>query len=103
MSADNWSQCPRCTATAQAELEARHAAIQSTYGKIPVAEFDAARQELADDRTAFERQDPTFREDYGFYGADTGVVTADYSGQCKKCGLKLVFTEEWPIPGLVTP
>lgn len=98
MSADNWAQCPRCTAEASAKFEAREVAIQATYGVAPVDEFDAARQSLADDRTAFERRYPTFREDYEICGAETGVITVSYSGHCKECGLELSFKEEHPIP-----
>jgi hypothetical protein len=29
----------------------------------------------------------TFREDYEFYGAETGEVTARYRGRCTVCGL----------------
>lgn len=98
MSADNWAMCPRCTAIATAKFEARDAAIQATYGTVPVNEFDAARNALADDRAAFDRRHATFREDYEIYGAETGVVTVSYSGSCTECRLELSFTEQHPIP-----
>lgn len=98
MSADNWAKCPRCSAVATAEFQAREVAIQASYGVVPVGEFDAARQALEDDRAAFGQREETFREDYGIHGAETGVVTVSYGGGCSKCGLELSFTEEHPIP-----
>jgi len=98
VSADNWAQCPRCTSVGSAKLQAHEAAIQASYGVVPVAEFDEARRALEAERDAFERRTPTFREDYEIYGAATGVVTVGYSGHCRECGLQLDFTEEHPIP-----
>lgn len=98
MSADNWAQCPRCTAVGEAKLQARDAAVRASYGKVPVAEFDNARRQLAVDKASFERRDPTFREDYEIYGAETGSITVSYSGECRECGLRLSFTERHPIP-----
>lgn len=39
-----------------------------------------------------------FREEYGIYGAETGTVTVEYSGECQRCGLVLKFTDLHPIP-----
>lgn len=100
MSADNWAQCPRCTAVGEAKLQKRAVAIQASYGKVPVEEFDAARRLLTDDMAAFEKRTPTFREDYEFYGAESGTVTASYSGGCRECGLSLDFEDSHPIPGV---
>lgn len=100
MSADNWAQCPRCTARAEAKFRARTAAIGASYGKVTVEEFDAARKLLASDMAAFENRRPTFREDYEFYGAESGTVTARYGGSCDECGLELHFSEDHPIPGV---
>lgn len=98
MSADNWAQCPRCASSGTAKLQAREAAIQASYGVVPVADFDEARRALEAEKAAFERRTPTLREDYEIYGADTGVVTVSYSGHCGECGLRLNFNEEHPIP-----
>lgn len=99
MSADNWAHCPRCTAVALADFEARGQRVQASYGIAPVDEFDAARQRLADDKAAFERRHPTFREDYDISGAEEGAVSVSYKGECRECGLKLSFTDGHPIPG----
>lgn len=99
MSASNWARCPRCTEQAEADFRARDAAIQASYGQVPVHEFDAARRDLAADRAAFERRPETFREDYEIYGAAEGEIVVDYSGHCEKCGLGLDFKDTHPIPG----
>lgn len=98
MSADNWAQCPRCTAEGAAELEARGAAIQALYGAAPVDEFDKARRLLAEDTANFAKRSPTFREDYDIDGAEEGTVTVSYRGSCSVCGLSLRFEDSHPIP-----
>lgn len=100
MGADNWAYCPRCTQQGRAKLDKRAAAIQASYGKIPVEEFDEARRQHAAAVKAFEQRERTFREDYEISGADTGTVTVGYSGSCAKCRLSLEFTDTHPIPGL---
>ena len=90
MSADNWAICPRCIKRATREHDEQVATVMATYGQVSVDEFDAARAALKDvDPEAFR----TFREDYEFYGAEDGEVTASYSGHCAKCGLGLDFKE----------
>jgi len=103
MSADNWAQCPRCAAVATAQFKARDAAIQASYGVVPVHEFDTARAALAADMAAFDKREPTFREDYGIFGAETGTVTVSYGGCCEVCGLSLDFSEQHPIPDWKKP
>lgn len=98
MSADNWAICPRCRARAAAVKDALIAKLAEAYGKVPVEEFDALRAEAEEPLHLENLQ--TFREDYEFYGAEDGVVTASYSGSCKTCGLSLSFKDEHPIPGL---
>jgi hypothetical protein len=100
MSADKWAYCPRCTQQGQTKLDKRAAAVQASYGKVPVEEFDEARRQHAGAVNVFERRERTFREDYEITGADTGVVTVGYSGSCTRCGLRLDFTDVHPIPGL---
>ena len=88
MSADNWAICPRCVATKERDLAAAQAAIDAAYGKVPVAEFDAMRQELDAKRT--EEIKPTFREDYeiGVYDDEFFV---SYKGRCTVCDLEHRF------------
>lgn len=96
MSADNWAVCPRCVARAKKTEADQLAKVVATYGKIPVAEFDAARATIKPVRQVDYE---TFREDYEIHGASGGVVTVDYSGHCSKCGLGLNFKDDHPIPG----
>lgn len=100
MSADNWTHCPRCTARMEKTLRQRETAIEKSYGQVPIDQFDSDRERLRVDKGRFERREPTFREDYEITGADTGVVSIDYSGCCTECGLSLTFTETRPIPGV---
>jgi hypothetical protein len=100
VSADNWARCPRCAREWEAQHAARQAEVAESYGKVSVEEFDQARADLKADRMAFNDQEPTFREDYEFSGAEEGVVTVSYRGQCTKCGLSLKIAEDHPIPGL---
>ena len=95
MSADNWAVCPRCVARAKKAEAKALAKVTGSYGKIPVAEFDAARAAIKPVRDEDYR---TFREDYEISGASDGVVTVDYSGHCSTCGLGLNFKDDHPIP-----
>ena len=69
------------------------------YGVTSIAVFDQAREELAAEREEMQKRRPTFREDYEFYGAETGMVTIEYSGSCTECGLTLQFQDKRVIPG----
>jgi hypothetical protein len=99
MSADNWAICPRCVTKARTDRAKAEAAVEASYGRVSIAEFQRAQAALTDVNPEDYR---TFREDYEIYGAGEGVVTVDYSGGCTKCGLSVSFTEKKPIPG-VTP
>ncbi len=100
MSADNWAVCPRCLAEALTEYRAELDCVGALYGEVPVEEFDTARAAL----TPPNRDDfQTFREDYEFYGAEQGEVTASYSGHCSKCGLGLDFKESRRFWGEADP
>jgi len=100
MSADHWAHCPRCHARALASFEDRERLIENAYGQVPISQFDQMRDALDRDRELHDEAEPTFREDYEFTGAEDGVVTAKYKGQCTKCGLKLEFEDDHEIPGL---
>lgn len=89
MSADNWAECPRCKHRALLKFENDQAAVSAMYGTVPVEEFDAARAALSVDEVGH-----TFREDYEFYGAESGTVKASYRGACTRCGLSLDFRQE---------
>lgn len=67
MSADNWTDCPKC------KSEAGEAGEAGNY------------------------QGETFREDYGIGGAEDGELHIDYSGECSECGLSLTFSRVVPF------
>lgn len=98
MSADNWAVCPKCAKRRAADLQAMRDEVAAKYGQVPVELFDAMRARLAAAESAAPAQ--TLREDYEFYGAEDGVVIADYSCSCDKCGLKGEFKYRYEIPGL---
>lgn len=103
MSADNWAHCPRCARRGCDKLDEREAAVQASYGRVPVEEFDEARRQHAGAVNVFKRRERTFREGYEISGAETGAVTVEYSGHCTKCKLSLSFNFTEPIPGLDCP
>lgn len=95
MSADNWAICPQCRDRAQADRTARLKEAFDAYGKVSPEEFEAMRAaaDVPFDAGKFQ----TFREDYEFYGASDGTITADYSGHCGVCDLGVDFRHEHPF------
>ena len=91
MSADNWAVCPKCKHEAEKALAVLAKQVSEGYGVLPVDEFDALRSKLAEGIDAEKLR--TFREDYEFYGAEDGQVTASYSGRCSECKTGLNFEE----------
>lgn len=88
MSADGRRQCPRCKDRARTAAEEAAARVAEMYGRVPVDEYEQARAALLTPEAAVAAVREAFREDYEFYGADEGTVTADYGGECQDCGLK---------------
>lgn len=94
MSADNWTECPRCVDRANRDYRAEVERVEALYGKVPVEEFDRERAALR-----APELDATFRENYEFYGAMSGTVHYNYRGSCTRCGLSTEITGEktfWP-------
>lgn len=92
MSADNWTVCPRCADRAKAESAERLQVAANAYGTVTPEEYGKL---LAEAQMPVDLGDyQTFREDYEFYGAQTGMVTASYSGHCGTCGLGVDFRHE---------
>jgi hypothetical protein len=89
MSADSWSTCPRCYDRAKTASDKERVRVMALYGTVPVDEFDAARHAL---KTPTPDEFVTFREDYEFWGADTGEIQASYRGGCGVCGLAVELT-----------
>lgn len=95
MSADNWGICPKCVAAAEAEYAALQAEATEAYGKLPIEEFDALRERASVPLDTEKCR--TFREDYEFWGSETGVIHVSYSGHCSVCRTGLDFKSEHPI------
>lgn len=90
MSADNWTNCPKCRVDHDAALTAEHQRIAALYGKVSVEQFDSARSALASLEAETEDEN-TLREDYEI-GIWDGVFTVSYRGGCEKCGFEHTFT-----------
>ena len=95
MSADNWTQCPRCLKRRGMEIENKQTQLDASYGKVPLDRFDRMRGEL--ETLKSDRVDETFREDYEICGADEGVVEVSYRGSCGICNLRMEFKHSHEI------
>jgi hypothetical protein len=95
VSASNWVYCPRCVKRGQDRAAAQRAAVDATYGTVPAHEYLAAISAIP---LPVLPEYGTFREDYSISGAERGVVTVTYSGQCSQCSLSLDFTRDYVIP-----
>lgn len=84
MGADNWTTCSNCAEVKASELQAATKALRDSYGKVPLNEFDAARERLHEKFFATP-PDSTWREDYEIFGANEGTVQVNYKGGCTKC------------------
>lgn len=58
MSANNWTQCPRCLKRRGVEAENKTTQVEAAYGNVPVEQFDRLRNELASLRS--DQIDKTF-------------------------------------------
>lgn len=95
MSADDWDVCPSCLTKARDEWLAKTDHLSVAYGKIPLDEFDALRDDVA--KGINEEDFRTFREDYEFY-LDGFTLHVSYSGHCTECSTGLDLNEEHKIP-----
>ncbi len=95
MSADNWAICPRCVAEAEALTAVLLGKAEAAYGVVPAEEY---KQLFAEANVEVDEEDyRTFREDYEFYGAEDGTITASYSGHCQNCNLGVDFNHTHPF------
>lgn len=102
MSADNWTTCLGCEKATEEAIKAQGKRIRDAYG-LPFDEYEHIRIAANDEIEKLRRKtsEETFREDYEFYGADTGTVYVSYSGRCTVCGYGVSFESEHPIPDKV--
>lgn len=83
MSADNWTTCPKCKATAEAKANEVARIARASYGKVPLEEY----QRMIDvaDRLANHGLAKTFREDFQIGMMPDGTFTVVYRGSCDVC------------------
>lgn len=90
MSANNWTECPRCRVGYLAEIKVRAEEVANAYGKVPVEEYMRMNEE-ASNPPPFEE---TLREDWYIGMSADGKFTAKYSCYCKPCGFEFSFEQE---------
>ena len=99
MSADSWTECPRCALVHAGKITKATALAEKSYGKVSSEEFFRRSAEAR--RVTNEVLEETFREDYeiGLVGHDFIVA---YTGRCLACGLEFSYkhTEAIPVPAI---
>ncbi len=93
MSADNWSQCPRCRIRVWDEKKAALEAVQATYGKIPADDFVADLERAKGMNTDL---DNSVREDYEIFIDEHGRFVVSYSAGCRNggCGYSFEYNHQ---------
>lgn len=92
MSADNWTNCPKCKIKHDSDSEAEKLELGKAYGKIPSDEYLSRFNEFKSPKPL----DDTLREDYEI-GIFKGKFSVDYSARCSVCGFKKSFKHEEEI------
>lgn len=93
MSADNWTQCPRCLKALGDEASKLEAKAALMYGEAPLDEFDKARAAATEARDLAQGTEAaiTFREDWELGMVDGDEFYVRYSGACRECGFSHRF------------
>lgn len=89
MSADNWTQCPKCKVRLVKEHERLKDSTSKSYGKIPADEYIKNVKELP--RLPLITESLREGWDIGIYGTD---FTVSYKGSCQDCGFEFVFNKK---------
>lgn len=84
MSADNWTNCPKCMKIAVEEKDKENKEAAESYGKVSEIEYI----QILEKAQADINMEQTLREDYEFYMEDDGTLTANYRARCDRCGFK---------------
>jgi hypothetical protein len=81
MSADNWTECPKCSVAPVS----RKAQLAEAYGKVTAEEYERllAAPEVQEERV-------TLREDY-YIGIRAGIFRVSYGASCGACGWRYTF------------
>ena len=94
MSADNWTQCPRCVVRKKQRNAELTQKVKDAYGSMELEAWlslrDATELEIA------ETVDNTFREDYEI-GVFDGEFFVSYKGACGTCNLRHDFKYEQDV------
>ena len=93
MSADNWTQCPKCKKSEENTKAALLEATKRDYGKIKASEY----LELVKKAEAPIKMGDNLREDYYMSISSDGIFEASYSALCERCGFKHKFSHKEPI------
>lgn len=92
MSADNWTKCPKCVASHEAERVKNIDKVNKSYGKVSAEEYRRAF-----DAANVENSDPdSLREDCEI-GVHENYFEVDYRCSCSVCGFSFKFKEEKKI------
>lgn len=96
MSADNWSECPRCLRNNKKEAQAIITKARSHYGIVGLKVYTELVK--AAEKEADELRDPVdstpLREDYQIYTTNDGKFVISYSASCYTCGWENLFEHE---------
>jgi predicted Zn-ribbon and HTH transcriptional regulator len=96
MSADNWTQCPKCKKNKEDECDELDKQVVVSYGKIPADDYISLVEKsskLADQLKNRTVPEDTLREDYELRIRD-GEFSVSYYASCKTCGFKFEFKHE---------
>jgi hypothetical protein len=94
MSADGWDTCPRCENDSAEKIKELELALADAYGNIELEDWLAMKEETKANIQWLESQEETWRENYEFYGANTGTLSIRYGAYCTKCGLEFEYEED---------
>lgn len=86
MSADNWTQCPKCLQAYTKQREESQERIRQAYGKLPPEDYNV----LILDTALAPPDDDTLREDYEI-GIHKEEFFVSYSGSCNVCGFSFGY------------
>jgi hypothetical protein len=96
MSANNWTQCPRCYAVNKEKAQEKDKLASEAYGKVSPEVFDELREEARAFRKRIAEDDnfcSTMREDWGI-GIQDMEFSVAYSCSCKVCGFSFMYNHK---------
>lgn len=92
MSADKWTECPRCYARTEGEYEALQKRVESEYGKLPKDEYFKLVKEAKE--APCGRTDKHLRVYYNISTDQYGNFSVVYSCRCRVCAFEHTFKHE---------